>query len=109
MPVRIGAMFIHYFLQQSFQRVVNNFDLSISLRVIWWREILVETNFLYQLRFPLILKVSAIVSENISQDKKLSNSKIKHEVYNSLTIATKGRHGLKQLGEVIDGHNNVKP
>jgi hypothetical protein len=53
------------------------------------------------------MKVTAMISENITRDSEPGYNLIEHEKCSSLTIGFNRRHGLGPLSKVVYGHNNM--
>jgi hypothetical protein len=54
-----------------------------------------------------ILKVTSMISDNITRDTKPGDNLVEHKEGCSLPIGFYGRHGLDPLSNVGDDHNNV--
>ena len=54
-----------------------------------------------------ILKVTAMISDNLTRDTEPGDNLVEHEEGCSLPIGFYGRHGFGPLGKVVDAHDNV--
>ena len=61
----------------------------------------------FQLFHHLILKVTTMVSDNLTRDIEPSNNLIEYEEGNSLPIGFNCRNGLNPLHKVVYDHDNV--
>ena len=69
--------------------------------------LLPETQFESQLSHHTILKMTAMVSDNLSRYTKMSDNLVEKEKSYSLTIIPKSRHILDPLRKVVYCYNNV--
>jgi hypothetical protein len=51
--------------------------------------------------------VTAIISDNLTQDTELGDNLVENEEGCCLPIGFYGRHGFDPLGKVVDSHANV--
>ena len=53
------------------------------------------------------MKVTAMISDNLTQDNEPRDNLVEHEEGCSLPIRFNCRHGLDPLSKVVDEHDNV--
>jgi hypothetical protein len=54
-----------------------------------------------------VLKVTAIINDNLTRDTESGANLIEYEEGDSLPVGLKCRHGFDPLSKVVYGHNNV--
>ena len=69
--------------------------------------LLPETQFESQLSHHTILKMTAMISDNLSRNTKTSNNLVEKKKSCSLTIIPKSRHSLDPLRKVVYCYDNV--
>ena len=69
--------------------------------------LLLKSKFQIQLIHHLTLKVTAMISDNLSRNTKTSNNLVEKKKSCSLTIIPKSRHSLDPLRKVVYCYNNI--
>ena len=105
MPV--GLTLANIFLQNGLERLVDGLYLSIFLGVIRRRMTMYKLHLRCYLFHLFILKLTAMISDNLTWDTEPSDNLVEHEEGCSLPIGFYSRHGFDPLGNVIDNHDDV--
>jgi hypothetical protein len=104
-PVRLTLANI--FLQNGLERLVDDLYLSIFLGVIRRRMTMSKPHIRFYLFHYFVLKVTTMVSDNLTQDTELDDYLIEHKEGDSIPIKFNYRHGLYPLSKVVDSHDNM--
>jgi hypothetical protein len=105
MPVRLTLANI--FLKNGLERLVDNLYLSIFLGVIRRRMTMYKPQLRLYFFHNFVLKVTAMISENLTQDTELADNLIEYKEGNIIPIRFNCRNGLVPLIKLVDGHDNV--
>ena len=68
---------------------------------------MLKPQFIYYLFHHIILKVTSMVSDNLTRDTELGDNMFEYEEGCSIPIIFNCRHGLVPLSKVVDDHDNV--
>jgi hypothetical protein len=96
-----------YFLQNGLERLVDNLYLSIFLGVVRGRMAMLKPQFGCYLFHHFILKVTAMISDNLTRDTKSGDNLIEYEEGDSLPIGFNCRNVFDPLNKVVYDHDNV--
>jgi hypothetical protein len=66
-----------------------------------------KTHFRCYFYRHFILKMTAMISDNLTQDTEPGDNLVEYEKNNNLPIGFHGRNGFDPLGEVVNSHDNV--
>jgi hypothetical protein len=105
MPVIFA--FADIFLQNGLERPIHGLYLSIFLGVVRGRMTMLKRNFRLYFFHHFIMKVTAMISNNINRDSELGYNLVEYEEGRSITIRFNCRNGLDPLSELFYDHNNV--
>ena len=95
---------VENFLQNGLERLVDNLYLSIFLGVIRVRITMLKPQLGCYLFHHFILKVTSMISDNLTRDSEPGYNLIEYEEGKNMTIKFNCRHGLNPLSKVIYNH-----
>jgi hypothetical protein len=94
-------------LQNGLERLVDDLYLSIFLGVIRRRMTMSKSHIICYLFHHFILKVTTMISDNLTRDTEPGYNFIEYEEGGSIHIGFNYRHGLDPLSKVVNRHDNV--
>ena len=105
--MQVGLTLTDSFLQNGLERLVDSLYLSIFLGVVRGRMTMLKPHLRCYLFHHFILKVTSMISNNITWDSETGNNLIEYEEGDSPPVGFKYRHGINPLSKLVDNHDNV--
>ena len=95
------------FLQNDFERLVHSLYLSIFLVVVRERMTILKPQLGCYLFHYFILKLTAMINDNLTWDAELGNNLIEYEECDIIHVGFNCRNGFDPRSKVFYGHDNV--